>query len=145
MPQINTVTINDGASTPVAHTFVPLGRDKATGVFFWEQSTPVPGSKIAAKRLGYKQERILNPKKQLTGSSTVSYSVWVPTAATTTNNSSGLPTPPTLDYREVARISFELAERSTKQERKDTRVLAMNLLAHAMAIANVDDLEPAYS
>jgi hypothetical protein len=42
-------------------------------------------------------------------------------------------------------VEFELSERSVKQERKDTRALAMNLLAHAMAVANVDDLQTSYS
>lgn len=144
MPQIAAVTINDGAATPVAHTFNPIGRD-ANGVFWWEQVTPAPINKLGAKRIGYKQTRELDAKRQLTGNSIVQYSITVPTLETLANNSAGITPPPTISYREVARGSFEVAERSTTQERKDTRVLLANLLAHAMVVSNLDNLEPSYA
>lgn len=144
MPQINSIVINDGASTPVAHTFTPLGKD-ANGVFFWEQTTPAPANKLGAKRIGYKQTRELDARKQLTSSSKVSYTVMYPTLETLANNSAGITPPPTVAYLESSRVEFTLAERSLQQERKDTRVLTANLLAHAMAIANVDSLETSYS
>jgi hypothetical protein len=144
MPQIAAIVINDGAATPVAHTFSPLGRDKA-GVFWWEQTNPAPANKLGAKRIGYKQDREMAARSQLTASSKASYTLWVPTLETLGNNSAGITPPATVAYREVARIEFTLAERSLTQERKDTRVLAINLLSHAMATANVDTLEPSYS
>jgi hypothetical protein len=144
MPQISSITINDGAATPVAHTFTPLGKD-ADGVFWWEQTTPSPANKLGAKRIGYKQTRELSQKSQLTAVCKCQYSLWVPTMETLANNSAGITPPATVAYKEVARFSFDLAERSIAQERKDTRVLAMNFLAHAMVIANLDNLEPSYS
>lgn len=144
MPQIQAIIINDGASTPVSHTFSPLGRD-AAGVFWWEQISPVPPNKLGAKRIGYRQTRELAARSQLTSSSKASYTLWVPTLETLGNNSAGITPPATVAYREVARVEFTLAERSLPQERKDTRVLAINLLAHTMAVANVDSLEPSYS
>lgn len=144
MPQASTITINDGASTPVAHTFSPLGKD-ADGVFWWEQTTPAPTNKLGAKKIGYKQTRELSMKNQLTASSRASYTLWVPTLETLANNSAGIVPPATVAYREIARIEFTLAERSLQQERKDTRVLISNLLAHAMAVSNVDTLEPTYA
>lgn len=144
MPQAAAIVINDGAATPVAHTFTPLGRD-ADGVFWWEQTNPTPANKLGAKRIGYKQTRELAAKSQLTASSKASYTLWVPTLETLGNNSAGITPPATVAYREVARVEFTLAERSTTQERKDTRVLALNLLGHAMAVSNVDQLEPTYA
>jgi hypothetical protein len=144
MPQIAAIVINDGAATPVAHTFTPLGKD-INGVFWWEQSTPVPANKLGAKRIGYKQERELAARSQLTAASKCSYTLWYPTLETLGNNSAGITPPATVAYREVARVEFILAERSIPQERKDTRVLALNLLGHAMAVKNIDDLEPSYS
>lgn len=145
MPQISAITINDGATTPVAHTFSPIGRDPKTGVFWFEQTAPsVPV--LQAKRIGYKQERVLGDKtRQQTGASKVSYTLHVPTLESLGTNDAGITPPPTLAYREMARVEFELAERSTAQERKDTRVLALNLLSNAMAVANVDTLQPSYS
>jgi hypothetical protein len=144
MPQIAPIVINDGATTPVAHTFNPIGKD-ANGVYWWEQVSPAPANKLGAKRIGYKQTRELDAKKQLTAVSVVQYSIMVPTLETLSNNSAGIVPPPTVAYREVARGSFEISERSLTQERKDTRVLLANLMAHAMVIANLDSLEPSYS
>jgi hypothetical protein len=144
MPQIAAITINDGAGTPVAHTFSPIGRDEK-GVFWFEQTTPSPTNALGAKRIGYKQTRILDAQKQLTGLSSIVYTLAVPTLETVANNSAGITPPPTLSYVEKLRVEFQLAERSTSQERKDTRVLMANFFAHAMAIANVDTLQPSYS
>lgn len=144
MPQAANIVINDGASTPVAHTFIPLGKD-AQGVMWFEQSIPAPLNKLGAKRIGYKQDRDLSASGRLTKSSKASYTLWVPTLETLSNNSAGVLPAPTEAYREVARVEFTLAERSIEQERKDTRVLALNLLGHAMAVANIDKLEPTYS
>lgn len=144
MPQIGNIVINDGASTPVQHTFVPIGKD-ANGVFWWEQSTPAPTTPVEAKKISYSQTRVMGSSRQVTGIGRCVYSLWVPTAETLGNNSAGITPPPTLAYEEKARIQFDLAERSTKQQRKDTRVLALNLLGSAMAVANVDDLQTSYS
>ncbi len=144
MPQISSVVINDGAATPVAHTFSPIGKDDK-GVFWFEQTTPSPANGLGAKRLSYKQTRVLDPGKQLTASTKVVYALHVPTLETVANNSAGITPPPTLAYVEKARLEIDLAERSTLQERKDTRVLLANFLAHAMAIANIDTLQPSYS
>lgn len=144
MPSIGNIVINDGATTPVVHTFSPLGKDQ-NGVFWWEQTTPVPLNKLGAKRISYKQTRELSPSNQLTANSKVSYLLWVPTLETLSTSSSGLIPPATMAYKELARVEFTLAERSLTQERKDTRVLALNLLGHAMVMSNVDSLEPSYA
>jgi hypothetical protein len=144
MPQIADVVINDGAGTPVAHTFKPIGKD-ANGVFWWEQTLPVPANKLGAKRLGYKMTRELAAQNQLTANAKVSYMLFVPTLETLGNNSAGILPPATVAYREIARVEFTLAERSLTQERTDTRALVRNLLSHAMSTANIDQLEPSYA
>lgn len=144
MPQISTVTINDGSASPVAYTFTPLGKDE-NGVHWFEQTTPAPVNPLGAARIGYLQKRLLDAKQQLTGASKVSYTVTVPTLETLSNNSAGITPPPTLAYREVAKMEFTLAERSTAAERKNARVFAMNLLANAMPVANIDNFQPSYS
>lgn len=144
MPQAANIVINDGATTPVSHTFTPLQKDEK-GVIWWEQTTPATTSPLAAKKISYRQIRNIGRVRALEGSGKVVYVLEVPTLETLSNNSAGIIPPPTLAYREVMRIEFDLAERSTKQERKDTRVLAMNLLGSPMAIANIDDLQPTFA
>lgn len=144
MPQAAAIVINDGAATPVAHTFTPIGKDDK-GVMWFEQTTPVPLNALGAKRIGYRQERVLDAAKQLTGSSKAVYTLHVPTLETVANNSAGIVPPPTLAYKEMVRFEFALAERSATQERKDTRVLALNLLSSVMMIANIDTFQPSYA
>lgn len=141
MPQAANVVINDGATTPVAHTFSPIGKDKATDVIYFEQTTPAPATPMLAKKIGYKQTRVFESRKQLTGMSNLTLSLHVPTGETLGNNSAGILPPPTLAYKETGRIGFELAERSTKQERRDTRILLANWLLSPMAVSAIDDLQ----
>lgn len=143
MPAIANIVINDGAGTPVAHTFTPLGKD-AKGVHWFEQTTPTPANGLGAKRIGYKQDRVLDNQKRLTGESRIVYTIQVPTLEVLGNSSTGITPPPTLAYVEKCRIEFVLPERGTTQERIDTRAFARNLLGHAMAVSNVDTLQPSY-
>lgn len=143
MPAIANVVINDGAATPVAHTFTPLGRDEKS-VYWFEQTTPAPANPLGAKRIGYRQERVYDNQRRLTGESRVILTLSLPTLEVVGNSSTGITPPPTLSYIEKARMEFVLPERSTTQERKDTRVLAANLLAHAMVVSAIDSLQPSY-
>lgn len=142
MPALTNIVINDGAATPVAHTFSPIGKDEA-GITWFEQTTPAPANRLLAKRIGYRQSTYSGGKK-LVGDSKVIYTLWVPTLEVLGTSDSGIVPPPTVAYMEMARAEFRMADRSTTQERKDTRVLAMNLLGSAMAIANVDTLQSSY-
>lgn len=144
MPVAAPIVINDGATSPVAHTFTPIGRDEK-GVMWFEQTTPAPVNPLGAKRIGYRQSRVLDPRGQLTGKSKAVFTVYVPTLETLGSNGAGITPPPTIAYVEESRHEFTLPERGLKQERKDTRVLAMNLLANALVIASIDDLQTIYS
>lgn len=144
MPAAANIVINDGATTPVAHTFTPIGRDEK-GVMWFEQTTPAPVNPLGAKRVGYRQTRVLDPKGQLTGKSRVILTIYVPTMETLGSNDAGITPPPTVAYVEESRHEFVLPERSLKQERKDTRVLAQNLLGNSLVISAIDDLQIIYS
>jgi len=144
MPQIAAVVINDGAATPVATTFSPIGKD-ANGVFWFEQTTPSPTNVSTAFKFGYKQTRVLDAQKQLTGVSKVVYSLAIPVGETLGSSSSGYTPPPSVAYTVKCRIELDLPERSGYQERKNIRSFAFNLLQNAMAGFNVDVLQPSYS
>lgn len=137
------IVINDGAGSPVAHTFTPIGKDEK-GVLWFEQTTPTPTNPMGAKRIGYKQTRIMDPRGQLTGKSKVILTLALPTLETLGTSDSGITPPPTLAYVEDSRCEFTLAERSALQERKDTRVLVANLLANAQVVSAIDSLQVIY-
>lgn len=144
MPVVTNVVINDGAASPVAHTFSPIGKD-SKGVHWFEQTTPTPANALVAKRIGYRQTRpIRDARGQLTTAGKAIYTIAIPTAQTLGTNDAGILPPPSLAYQTAVRIEFDLPERSAGQERKDLRVLALNLLLQAMAIANIDMLQPTY-
>lgn len=142
MPQAANIVINDGASTPVAHTFAPLGKDEK-GVFWFEQVTPAPTNALGAKRIGLSISRPQNGNR-LTGDARATVSLYVPVLETLGTNAAGIVPPPTLAYQCVDRGSFILPERSTSQERKDSRVLMKNLLDNPLVISLIDQLQPVY-
>jgi len=137
------IVINDGATTPVAHTFTPIGKDDK-GVVWFEQTTPAPINPMGAKRIGYKQSRIMDPRGQLTGISRVTLTLALPSLEVLGNSASGLTPPATLAYTEKARCDFDLPERGLTQERKDTRVLFSNLLTNAQVVSAIDSLQTIY-
>lgn len=137
------IVINDGAGTPVAHTFTPIGKD-GKGVLWFEQTNPVPANAAGAKRIGYKQTRVMDPRGQLTGKSKVVLTIYVPTLETLGTNDAGITPPPTIAYVEESRHEFTLPERSTSQERKDTRSFAANLLANSQIVSAIDSLQTIY-
>lgn len=143
MPAVTPIVINDGATTPVAHTFTPLGRDER-GVMWFEQTTPVPSNILGAKRIGYKQGRNLVPGAVLNRTAKVTLTLMVPTTETMSVSDGGFIPAPQIAYVEKSRVELDLADRSLKQERKDTRVLTANLLASAQMITAIDDLQPMY-
>lgn len=142
MPQAANIVINDGATTPVAHTFTPLGKDEK-GVFWFEQVTPAPTNVLGAKRVGLSISRPTNGNR-LSGNARVVLSLWNPVLEVLGTSSNGIVPPPTLAYRCTDRQTFDLPERSTKQERKDTRVLMKNLLDNALVVSCIDDLLAVY-
>lgn len=143
MPAASNIVINDGATTPVSHTFTPIGKDDK-GVLWFEQTTPAPTNILGAKKIGYKQVRNLSAGKVLNASSKLTVSLMLPTIETMSVSDGGFVPAPQLAYAEKARVELDLADRSTKQERKDTRVLTSNLLASSQLVTAVDDLQPMY-
>lgn len=141
MPAAANIVINDGATTPVAHTFTPIGRDDK-GTLWFEQTTPSPATPLEAKRIGLRQSR--NAGGVTNGQSKLIITLALPKLETLGNSSAGITPPPTLAYRVSLRMEIDMPERSTSQERKDTRVLFQNFLGNALVLASIDTLQPVY-
>lgn len=144
MPSLATVVINDGAATPVAHTFSPSNPDKNGTNYWYDRSggiaigfpevslnvrEPLSGGKVStADRVYRVKARVVMPVMEVTS----------PTTAT------GIQPAPTRAYELIANVEFVLPERSTLQNRKDILAYAKNLMAHAITTAAVQDLEGVY-
>jgi phosphoribosylformylglycinamidine (FGAM) synthase PurS component len=132
MPSNTSITIKDGASTPVDHVFSPTRIDANNIATFQERVSGVP--------IGYP---------------TITWSLRAPTKGSSTYKVTGKLTQPkvidvtdtsgktvkTVDYVNLATVDFVFSEKSTKQERKDLRTLMSNLLINAVMAASADDLE----
>lgn len=138
MSAIASITINDGATTPVAHVFAPVNID-AAGMAKWADRS----SGIA---LGFPviTELVRNPTKE-SRNYKVSLKVVVPTLEVTSpSTSTGIQPAPTLAYNLMATIEFVLPERSTLQERKNLLAYMKNLLATGTVTSAVESFEPTY-
>jgi len=143
MPAASNIVINDGATTPVAHTFSPIGQD-AKGVWWYEQTNPALANALGAKRLGIKVVRIMD-RQRLTGSAKVTITVQVPTLETLGTNDSGFTPPPTVAYVNHVRCEFDFPERGNLQERKDTRAFIAALTSATGPILSIiENMNPVY-
>jgi len=143
MPQAAPIVVNDGAATPVSHTFTPMGKDKK-GVLWFIQTTPSPLNRLGAKRIGYKVDTSPGLSNQLRSVTKTQYSTLYPILEVLGTSASGLTPPATVAYANVARSSFERPDRALTQEAKDTRVIHQNLLGTTMVVSNIDGNEPTY-
>lgn len=129
MPAIAALTINDGASTPVAHVFSPVTTDGAKGQ--WADRSPsIPA--------GFKALQIeVSPPN---GSRTVhrwTMGLMDPTVVTVNSVDQ-------VDHFNSGSLVLNFHPNSTAQERKDLLAYFANALANASVKASVENLEPFY-
>lgn len=127
MPAAANIVINDGESTPVAHTFVPSKVSDLVATFFG------PGSTLAGR------EKITVTRREATASvaGKVSIKIEIPTEKTVDGIT-------VVDYVHAAYLEFVVASRGFKQNRKNARMLSANLLANAIIAAVIDDGDGIY-
>lgn len=132
MPANAAIAIQDGAATPVTHTFSPTKID-ANGIATFEE-------RVSGVPIGYP---------------TITWSVRAPTKGSSTYKVTGKLTQPkvidvtdtsgksvkTVDYVNLATVDLVVSNKSTKQERKDLRVLVANALMNTLLVTSADDLE----
>lgn len=129
MPAIATLTLNDGQTVPVAHTFSPVTTDGSKAK--WADRAPA----IPA------------------GFLTISNEVVEPSGSRTTyKHSTGFMTPVVATVDSVAQVvryssaglTLNIHPDSTLQERQDLLAYIGNLIADAAFVTSVENLEPFY-
>jgi hypothetical protein len=131
MPSNAPIVIADGASTPVNHTFNPesvVGR-LAT---FQEVTSGVP---VGYPKLTFSTKA----PSSSDGAWTVQLRLTQPKVITTTDTTGKTVT--SVDYTNLADLTFKVSARSTLQERKDLRVLLDSALKNALLVQAADGLE----
>lgn len=143
MTAIAALTIADGQSTPVNHTFAPVTID-ANGVAQWADRSS--GIAIGFPNVSY---RLRAPAKgnTSTGDRVYRLSLKVSTPVlevTSPSTASGIQPAPTKAFEPIANIELVLPERSTLAQRKDLLAYVKNLLSNAIVQQGVENFETVY-
>lgn len=128
MPQITSITVNDGATPPVSHVFTIQDRDGGKTVFRDSSGQSIRGSNVFA------HTAVLAKTKAAANRNIVSL-----TAPKEGADASGA-----VVVSSESNFKFEanFAPTLTKDERKARLVLFLNLLAQADVQANMVDVSP---
>jgi len=142
MPAFGNLTLADGQTTPVNHTFYatdqnPLGvfnyveqtASSAIGYLrlAWSLRSPVAGQRVSSSDRVYKAKQTLK----------------VPTMeSTSAATGSGIPPAPTVAYWHSSSVEYTIPERGTLQERKDLHAYTRNGIGHADFTTQVTSLQP---
>lgn len=141
MPAVSSVSINDGAATPVAHVFEPA---KATADLVLYEDRDA-GIYIGNKKLTMSITRPSGNGNVGNRNIKMHLKLEVPRLETVSNSTvSGIAPAPTIAYRQTAEVVFTFSERGTIQERIDLRVLLRNALANLQVTSSLDTLSIPY-
>lgn len=139
MAQRANIVINDGQTTPVAHTFNPNSGDgnvPGTSMISYEDRSG--GISVGFPTVMFITRK---PNKQLRNTK-VTLIVKRPVLEVLSNSTvSGIMPAPTVAYEVTFRAEFTLPERSDLAARKDILAYARNLLANAAVTSAIQDLE----
>lgn len=137
MPAIGTITINDGAGTPVAHSFTPSGIAGAIASY----DDRVGGISVGFPHITISSVSPTKTSRMYKARVKVVLPVLENISGTASN---GFAPAPTKAYDLQFDGTFILPERSTLQNRKDLFAFVKNLMANAVMTAVVENNEVIY-
>lgn len=141
MASIANIVINDGAGTPVAHTFTPakaeadfaLLEDRAAGIY------------IGYNKLTFSLSRPKGPAQAATRNLKLSIKIETPKMEVVSNGTvSGIAPAPTVSYRPVVELTSTFPERCSLQDRKDLQAFIKNALSNAFVTNAFENYELPY-
>lgn len=146
MPAVAAITLLDAQTTPVSHTFNPLGPD-VNGVWWFEDNTTTAA--IGNQKLSVQLTRPAPAKAGESSSDRicrVKIGIHTPILENVSNSTiSGIPPAPTIAYVCRTNMEFILPERSVKAfDRQTIRKYAFNLLQNANIAVIIEDLQNFY-
>lgn len=132
------IVINDGATTPVAHTFTPVSENPQNNFHWADRSGGIP--------VGMPKIHLELKESGPRGTASIlTIEVEAPVLETATGSTTGGFAPvPTLAHNPRCVIKMYLPNRSTTQNRKDLRSYVKNLLSDAVLVSAIDDLISPY-
>lgn len=138
---MNNIVLADAQATPVNHTFIPIGADKA-GVFWLEDQSAT--NAIGNWRISIEVKRppaAIAGQKSSERSHRCKIGLHEPTLEVMSNSTvSGILPAPTVSYIMRSYSDFVMPERSSLQNRKDLRKMTALLVAEAQVLAIIEGL-----
>lgn len=129
MPAIAAISINDGQSTPVSHTFSPVTTNGAKAE--WADRSPASPAGFLGISHEVRRPATASAAQRVIIGFNIPVMETVNGVATVTRFSS-------------AKLEMNFANLSTEQERKDLLAYVKNFLTNASVATSVTDLEPFY-
>lgn len=133
MADIANLAIQDGKATPLTHTFYPLKSGMESAWRTADASLPLIGQETASARI----------KRLPSGINVVALSLDGPALETATGaNLSGYTAAPKVGYVNRVKVEFMFPDRGLTGQRKDLRVLLIDLLSEANIVDIIDNVLP---
>lgn len=129
MPAIAALTVNDGNTTPVAHTFSPVTSNGSKAEFA-ERSAGTPAGNYILSH------EVVRPSTAA-AAHRIKIGLNVPVVATVDGS-------PTVVRNSSAQVILNLSNQSSEQERKDLLAFVANVLDNTSVKATVTNIEPFY-
>jgi hypothetical protein len=137
MSAVSNVVINDGATTPVAHTFNPARVSPELVTYQDRSAAVVAGYNVLTIGTRYASNGNSGQK--------VTLKIVAPTLAVTApTTGTGIQPNPVAAYSCLATVEFVLPSASTLQNRKDILAFVKNLMAQTVVSQAVQDLDPPF-
>lgn len=128
MPALGNIIVNDGETTPVAHTFSPVTTDGYLAS--WKERVGVP--------VGY-PALSASMRPPVKGGETYKEQFRLAIPVTAVVNGITV-----VDFVQYGEIIYTLHERATEQQRKNIRVMLGNVNSHANFVTMTEKLEPTW-
>lgn len=137
MAAIAPITLPDGQTTPVQHTFGPV--NIIDDVARWADR--VNGISVGFPTLTHS---LRSPTKGSRAYKLTTKVVLPVLEVTSPATGTGIQPAPTKAYDLIATVEIVMPERSTKQQRQDILAFSKGILSHAVVKAAVEDFESIY-
>lgn len=145
MPAVVDIVLPNGEGTPVNHTFAPLGQNRETGFWWFEDQSPrvASSSSLGWPRIGIRSRRANDAgpgENAQTRVNRVEFVIAMPQLETVGTSDSGLTPAPTVSYVDRMKGEFLLPARDVLADRKDVLKYAAGLMANALVVDLVHNL-----
>jgi len=149
LPQIASIVLANGESTPVNHTFAPLGQNPKTGFWVFEDQSPRVSSStpMGWPRLAIRARRASEGgpgENAQTRINRVEFVFSMPALETVGTSDSGLTPPATVAYVDRIKGEYLLPARNVLADRKDDLAFSKALMSNSIFVDLVHNLSQIY-